>query len=315
MRFIKFDYGGALVVTPSNRYIVIDTGPANRGTRKRLFPIMYYMLAPFKTVTEIDVIITHWHYSTHTQGLKHLIDGTPFRVNNLYNSGVYSTDREPDEEWKNEMINLLDKKGGKEIYVKYGDTIEDDDLKIDILSPHATIKQDKHEPGSYTDNPNSVGAVITRFQYGDFALIHPGDRGGNYTWNTEDNEMEGDPLSLSLKIAKSDGYNLESTVMHNSHHSTSIAYWPDEMLNIVKPKVAILSHHENSDDVHEHLETNYTHYLDEVINIEGKYNYNELQGHYKYPIEIKGYKDGSYEINQLDNLTRPEHPKGSILEF
>lgn len=231
LKVIKHSYGGYLIITPSKKLYIWDTG-LNRRTVQWLIPYALKYIQPVET----NIIISHWHDDSHTQGLPSLINKYKrLNLTKIYTSGVYSNQRPDDLKTKDESLELLDRIGMAENYVKAGDIIEDSDLLIEVLAPSANIDGDIVIPGNYTDNPNSVGSVVARFEYGNSSVLMTGDR---------DTAM----LTPALSGAREP----QSTILQAPHHGLRNDI-NQEIVDMVNPELVVMSHHPSAGDTQQWL--------------------------------------------------------------
>lgn len=277
MEIIKWTYGSYLIVTPSKRVFIWDTGLENVA-RNWSLPYILRHIRPIQT----DIIISHWHHDTHTAALPRLLaNDERLKFGELYTSGVYSSQRPEDIPTKDASLAALTNLAKDPKFIKRGDKINDQDLTIEILSPCSDIQGDIDTPGEYTDNPNRVGAVVAKFTFGDFSLLMTGDRG---------QQMLTDTLSLAA--------NANATVMQAPHHG-AIGDISQDHIDIVQPELVVFSSApQTSNDTKEFLENQDI----DVI---------RMGPLYAKPLKITANFDGSYTTKRL--FWTVPYPRGVLI--
>ena len=231
MRIIKYAYGGYLFIMPNKEVFLWDGGMEYEA---RMWAIPYLKSID---VSEISIIISHWHNDTHTNSIGAYIEN--FKIKKIYTSGVYANERPTDIPTKDLILSLMAKYKYSFSYVKAGDIIPHPEVTIDVLSPHPDIPNDLTEVGSYSTSGNHQGSLMARFSYGDFSILMTGDRGDlPPTWN---------PLSEALALATTP---IQSTIMQLPHHGSKADIdTPSNALDFVNPHTVIVSNlHPNTKD-------------------------------------------------------------------
>lgn len=223
MKIIKYAYGGYLFIMPNKEVFVWDGG---MDYEARVWAIPYLKMMG---VSEISIIISHWHNETHTNSVGAYIEN--FKIKKIYTSGVYANERPTDIPTKDLILSLMAKYKYSFSYVKAGDIIPHPEVTIDVLSPHPDIPNDLTEVGSYSTSGNHQGSLMARFSYGDFSILMTGDRGNlPASWN---------PLSEALELATTP---IQSSIMQLPHHGSHRDIdTPSNALDFVNPNTVIIS--------------------------------------------------------------------------
>lgn len=276
MRIIKYAYGGYLFFMPNGEVILWDGG-IDFYCRRWAIP---YLKA--RGVTEITIIVSHWHNETHTSSIPVFFRN--FKVKALYTSGVYTNERPTDVPTKNLVLQRMEDQNTPMKIVQAGDQIMFGDVKVDILSPHEDIPNDMTDVGSYSPIGNYAGALIARFEYGNFSIMMTGDRSDRPShWN---------PLKEALDLATTP---VESTVFQIPHHGA----YPDLIpslpaMNMVRPKLLISSNmYPNTKQWAQ--DNNY-----DILYVDVVTPAYEIR-----PAEIVGSRSGSYTTRVLPKLNYP----------
>ncbi len=210
-----FDVGqgdSILIKTPYGQTMLIDGGPDNRVLDK-----LGNYLPPLQKRVDI-IILTHPH-ADHVTGLVEVLKR--YDVGVVIMSAAYlKTDI------YGEFLKTLRDKNTPIIFTKAGQALHfGEDLNVDILSPEENnldLFGGYNESFGMAGNDVNDDSVVTKMNFGDFALL-----------------MTGDATSVIEKKLLVYGKNLRSDILkighHGSKYSSSAAF-----LNYVNPEAAIV---------------------------------------------------------------------------
>lgn len=156
--FIDVGQGDStLIVTPSNKKILIDSGGADTGN----FDVGKSTLLPYlldRGITVLDYICISHFDSDHCKGFIYLLNN--IKVKNIILSKQY--EKTPNFE---EIISIANRKKIEVLKVEAGDSLHiDRNIKIDILSPNKKLAEDI--------NDNSI---VMKLWYNNFSCLFTGD--------------------------------------------------------------------------------------------------------------------------------------------
>ena len=183
--FIDVGQGDStLVITPTNKKILIDSGGAETGNfdvgKSTLFP---YLLD--RGITTLDYICISHFDSDHCDGFKYLLEN--MKIKNIIISKQYESTTNFEE-----IIKLVDKKKVNIIKVEAGDVLHIDEFaKFKIFSPQINLTDDI--------NDNSI---VMKLEYNNFSCLFTGDIS----------------KKIEESLVKEYGRILESTVLKVAHH-------------------------------------------------------------------------------------------------
>ena len=181
--FIDVGQGDStLIVTPSNKKILIDSGGADTGN----FDVGKSTLLPYlldRGITVLDYICISHFDSDHCKGFIYLLNN--IKVKNIILSKQYKTT--PNFE---EIISIANRKKIEVLKVEAGDTLQiDKDVKIKVLSPTNELSEDI--------NDNSI---VMKLEYNNFSCLFTGDISNNVEKdliNTYNKYIESDVLKVA----------------------------------------------------------------------------------------------------------------------
>lgn len=181
--FIDVGQGDStLIVTPSNKKILIDSGGADTGN----FDVGKSTLLPYlldRGITVLDYICISHFDSDHCKGFIYLLNN--IKVKNIILSKQYEAT--PNFE---EIISIANRKKIEVLKVEAGDTLQiDKDVKIKVLSPTNELSEDI--------NDNSI---VMKLEYNNFSCLFTGDISNNVEKdliNTYNKYIESDVLKVA----------------------------------------------------------------------------------------------------------------------
>ena len=230
--FVDVEGGQAtLFVTPAGQSLLIDTGwPGNDGRDADRI----VAAAKKAGITKINyVLITHFH-TDHVGGLPQLVARIPVETFIDHGDKRETGDAPTDQVWK-AYQELLATGKFKRITAKPGDVLPIQGMQATVVSSdgalieqplrgagqeNASCKDSEQRPGDQTENPRSLGTLIT---FGKLKLLDLGD----LTW---DKEMQ--LMCPTNKLGKIDVYVVSH---HGWYQSNSPA-----LLHGIAPRVAIM---------------------------------------------------------------------------
>jgi len=188
--FVDVEGGQAtLFVTPAGQSMLIDTGwPGNNGRDADRI----VAAAKKAGISKINyVLITHFH-DDHVGGLPQLVARIPVEALIDHGDNRETGDAATARGW-NAYQDLLATGKYKRITAKPGDALPIQGVKADVVSSdgaliaaplpgagqqNASCKESEQRPGDQTENPRSVGTLLT---FGKLKLLDLGD----LTWDKE----------------------------------------------------------------------------------------------------------------------------------
>lgn len=221
--FLDVGQGDCAVIRgPDNRVYMIDGGSSD------VSKVGKYRMIPYlksQGITELDyVFVTHGD-GDHYSGIMELLseENTEIKVDTLVLPAVY--------EKQEALCNLKKMALQKEIRVASihpGMYIEEGDLSITCIQPDEKME----------DQEGNASSLVLDVTFGDVNVLFTGDV-----------EEEGEVL-LTKNLKGLDGYEVLKVAHHGSKNSSS-----KEVLERVKPKVAIISAGRENSYGHPHTET------------------------------------------------------------
>ena len=181
--FIDVGQGDStLIVTPSNKKILIDSGGTDTGN----FDVGKSTLLPYlldRGITVLDYICISHFDSDHCKGFIYLLNN--IKVKNIILSKQYATILNFEE-----IMSIANTKKIKILKVEAGDTLQiDKDVKIKVLSPNKKLSEDI--------NDNSI---VMKLEYNNFSCLFTGDISKNVEKdliNTYNKYIESDVLKVA----------------------------------------------------------------------------------------------------------------------
>ena len=207
IHFIDVGQGdGMLIQTVYHKNILVDGGG---NLEKESYDVGKNTVVPYllnKGIKKVDyIMISHFdkdHAQTCVTVLKEL------RV-----SGIILSEQFEENDVYTEIISIAKKKKVKLIYVKAGDVLNIDGMKINILHPQKEL---------ISDNFMNNNSIVCKIEYKSFSMLLTGDI-----------EKEAESLILSKNV------NLKADVLKVAHHGSKTSS-TQEFLNAVKPKIALI---------------------------------------------------------------------------
>jgi competence protein ComEC len=299
--FVDVEGGQAtLFITPAGQSLLIDTGwPGNNGRDADRI----VAAAKKAGLSKINyVLITHFHMD-HVGGLPQLVARIPVETFIDHGDSRETGDAPTDQVWK-AYQELLATGKFKRITAKPGDVLPIEGMQVRVVSSdgalienplsgagqeNASCKDSERHPGDKTENPRSLGTLIT---FGKLKLLDLGD----LTWDKEMQLMC--PLN---KLGKVDVYIV-------SHHGWRESGSP-ALVHGVAPRVAIMDNGAKKGgtpsawDIIEkspHLEDLWQlHYSEEggtEHNVASEFIANPDGPDAGNYLELKGLTDGSFDV-------------------
>lgn len=208
-----FDVGqgdGIYMRTPHHKHILIDGGSS---TKKKLGD---YVLTPglkyYGCHTLDYVFLTHMD-SDHYSGVKEMLDSETIYIRNLILPGIMN----PDDTYF-QIEQMARDKGCNIIYMIENDRLVLDGICFSCLNPQPVAYEDKN-----------TGSLVLMLQYLDFEMLLTGDM---------DEKVE-------RRLLEEGELGSQIDVLKVSHHGSGTAS-TNELLNIIRPKVACISVGENN---------------------------------------------------------------------
>ena len=204
--FIDVGQGDStLVITPTNKKILIDSGGAETGSfdvgKSTLFP---YLLD--RGITTLDYICISHFDSDHCDGFKYLLEN--MKIKNIILSKQYestSNFKEIMEIVANKKVNIIKVEAGEILRI-------DNFVKFKIFSPEEKLIDDI--------NDNSI---VMKLEYNNFSCLFTGDIS----------------QVIEEKLVEEYGNALKSTVLKVGHHGSKTSS-AEQFINTVKPKIALI---------------------------------------------------------------------------
>jgi competence protein ComEC len=223
--FIDVGQGdGILMEFPNGATCLVDGGSADIKNLGK------YRLEPFlksKGIGELDyAVITHTD-SDHIGGLKELMLEGNIKIHRLIMPEIAETYKEPAYF---ELVSLALDNDIRVFYITEGDTIREGDVAITCLHPSKNF---------IASSSNGYSTVLS-IRYKEYDMLLTGDL-----------ELEGEDkliYALQQEITGMD-FDVLKVAHHGSRYSTS-----KELLDIIKPEIAVISYGKNNSYGHPHAE-------------------------------------------------------------
>ena len=219
--FIDVGQGDStLIVTPRNKTVLIDGG----GSINSEFDVGKSIVLPYlldRKITKIDyVIISHFDYD-HVGGILYLLQ--EIKVKNVIIGKQYK-----DSESYQKFLSIIKNKNIKLNIVEMGDRINiEKNLFFDVLWPNS--KQ------VVSENSINNNALVCKLNYRDFTMLFTGD-------------IEEDAEKVLCSNYINTNY-LKSTILKVAHHGSKTSS-TQEILKLIKPKIALIGVGENNNFGH-----------------------------------------------------------------
>lgn len=211
----------------AGRDYLIDGGSSTKRE------VMEYQILPYLKFMGVEhiqaVFVTHAD-SDHCGGVTELLEAYPIQGLTIENLVLPNIGRESADEQYRKMEMLAGQKGIRVQYIGRGQWIEDGDMRLTCMHPYA---------GYETEERNEYSMVLF-LEYKDFTGLFTGDiegAGEDMAWEYMKKTKETERLTL-LKVAH-----------HGSAYSTE-----REMLEMLRPGLALISCGENNRYGHPHKE-------------------------------------------------------------
>jgi competence protein ComEC len=299
--FVDVEGGQAtLFVTPAGQSLLIDTGWSGNDGRDADRIVAAATKAGINKINY--VLITHFH-NDHVGGLPQLVARIPVETFIDHGDNRESGDAPTDQVWK-AYQGLLATGKFKRITAKPGDLLPIEGMRTTVISSdgalignpvpgagqeNASCKDSEQRPGDQTENPRSLGSLIT---FGKLRLLDLGD----LTW---DKEMQ--LMCPANKLGKIDVYIV-------SHHGWRESGSP-ALVHGVAPRVAIMDNGAKKGgtpstwDIIEkapHLEDLWQlHYSEEggaAHNVAAEFIANPDGPDAAHYLKLTGHADGSFDV-------------------
>ncbi len=198
-----------LIITPSNKKILIDGGGSEFGT----FDVGEQTLLPYllnKSILNLDYLLFTHFDSDHCQGLITVLE-------NIKVKNVIIGEQGKNSENFNSFLNIVAEKNINVIKVKAEDKIEiDKNCNLEILFPDKNlIKQ----------NILNNNSIVAKFIYGKYSILLTGD-------------IEKIAEEKLIKIYK-DTNKLSATILKVAHHGSKSSS-TQQFLDLVNPEIALI---------------------------------------------------------------------------
>lgn len=224
-----------IIRSDSGKYYVIDGGSTSKknvGERIIIPALKYY------GVNEIEAVFITHPDEDHMNGIMELLDNQAkerLRVKKVYVFEGFLQDEKMDE--KIDEISKIAKAGGTKVEgLKSGNGLSDGRLDIRVLYP---------ERGHETTDLNNASLVM-KVTYGEFCMLTTGDveaKGEHEIASLMDDATE------KRATSEKGSYDILKVAHHGSSSSSS-----EELLDNIRPKVALISVGENNRYGHPHKE-------------------------------------------------------------
>ena len=183
--FIDVGQGDStLIVTPLNKTILIDGG----GSENSEFDVGEDILLPYlldRKITKINYMIISHFDKDHSLGCMRIMEN--INVSNI----IISEQFEENNIYK-QVVSIAKKKKIRLIYVKAGDQLNIDGIKLTIIHPQKQLM---------TNNAINNNSIVCKLEYKSFSILFTGDI-----------EKEAEDLILDKKI------NLKADILKIAHH-------------------------------------------------------------------------------------------------
>ena len=186
IHFIDVGQGDStLIITEKNKKILIDTGGS---TNNSSFNVGENILVPYLLnhgIQKIDYVFISHFDSDHSLGCAKIIE-------NIDVSSIILSEQYEENDIYKQIVSMAKKKNIKLIYVKAGNVLNIDGVKLTILHPQKELM---------VDNAINNNSIVCKMEYKSFSMLFTGDI-----------EKEAEELLLNKNI------NLKADVLKVAHH-------------------------------------------------------------------------------------------------
>lgn len=226
--FIDVGQGDCILIqTKEGKNIMVDCGSTqvNDVAKYRVVPYLKY-----RAITKLDYVFCSHMDKDHVSGIEQMIEmPNEIHIDNIMLSDVCKDE----EETKKLCYNALNN-GISVSYIKEGDYIKGKNFTIECIEPDSSTK-------NASKNANSQ---VLLYQHNDFTMLLTGDVEG-----------EGENhLIDKLKNMKLKNESLKIDILKVAHHGSKNST-KKELLEIIKPRYAIISAGKDNRYGHPHKET------------------------------------------------------------
>ena len=208
--FIDVGQGDSCLITsPHNKKILIDGG----GSSTDDYDVGKNILIPYlldRKIKELDYIIISHFDADHAQGCAKVLE-------ELKVSKIILAKQVEESELYRKVITIAKQKKTKLIYVKQGDILNIDGIKITVLYPKDEL---------ILENAMNNNSIVCKLEYNSFSMIFTGD-------------IEEIAEKKILDEYKNDLKILNSTILKVAHHGSKTSSI-EEFIRVVNPKIALI---------------------------------------------------------------------------
>ncbi|MDF2610763.1 MAG: putative rane protein [Lachnospiraceae bacterium] len=221
--FIDVGQGdGIFMQMPNGKTYLVDGGSTDiRNLGK-------YRLEPFfksQGIGVIDYIVVTHTDADHISGLKEIITEGNIRVRYLVLPDIMDKDQP-----YLELLNLAKSNGIKILYITAGDVIQEGEVTISCLHPDINFT---------TSSSNGYSTVLS-IRYKQYDMLLTGDL---------ESDGEEKLTNAFLQMEEYSDYDVLKVAHHGSKNST-----PKELLDIIRPEIAVISYGKDNSYGHPHEE-------------------------------------------------------------
>lgn len=159
LHICMFDVGqgdSIYIRTEEHKHILVDGGSSTESN------IGQYVLKnglKYYGATSIDYVFVTHSDSDHYSGIQEILENQLIPIQNI----IFPAISNPDESYQ-ELVRLAKKQGCRVYYMKKGDVLEIDEVKLQCLNP---------SPKSYDDK--NAGSIVLQLSYDNFDMLLTGD--------------------------------------------------------------------------------------------------------------------------------------------
>ena len=206
INFVDVGQGDStFIITPKNKTILIDGGGSNTGS----FDVGENTLLPYildKGYNKIDLMIISHFDSDHSLGCAKIIEN--LTVSNL----ILNKQLEENDIYKH-IVSIAKQKKVNLIYVKAGDVITLNGVKIKILHPQEKL---------IAENSINNNSIVFKLEYKSFSILFTGD-------------IE----NIAEEVILSKNINLKADILKVAHHGSKTSS-SQRFIEAVSPKIALI---------------------------------------------------------------------------